>query len=175
VSQRYHYVLWSNLQEIFFKILLRISEPPFFLLQREFQFKITTQLHIFLYIFAELPPLNFTPPPQVSLYFCVCREELASRVRLTDNAALKLQLRLNHRDQNILNILNEPREYNGMCNNLNHPHGGATLSTMRRLLPPDYADGNSNYPKEICKLIQPLISKRKSQTKSNQNKQMARH
>jgi hypothetical protein len=121
--------------------------------------------------------IHWTPPPlRLSLYFCVCREELASRVRLTDNAALKLQLRLNHRDQNILNILNEPREYNGMCNNLNHPHGGgATLSTMRRLLPPDYADGNSNYPKEICKLIQPLISKRKSQTKSNQNKQMARH
>ncbi|XP_046631027.1 peroxidase-like isoform X2 [Daphnia pulicaria] len=35
------------------------------------------------------------------------------------------------------------REYNGMCNNLDHPHWGATLSTMRRLLPPDYADGIS--------------------------------
>ncbi len=33
------------------------------------------------------------------------------------------------------------REYNGMCNNLDHPHWGATLAPYRRLLPPDYADG----------------------------------
>ncbi|KAK4036552.1 hypothetical protein OUZ56_028603 [Daphnia magna] len=35
------------------------------------------------------------------------------------------------------------REYNGMCNNLDHPHWGATLSSYRRLLPADYADGIS--------------------------------
>ena len=33
------------------------------------------------------------------------------------------------------------REFNGLCNNLEHAHWGATLAPFRRLLPPDYADG----------------------------------
>lgn len=37
------------------------------------------------------------------------------------------------------------REYNGMCNNLDHPHWGATLAPYRRLLPADYADGKHHW------------------------------
>lgn len=33
------------------------------------------------------------------------------------------------------------REFNGLCNNLENAHWGATLAPFRRLLPPDYADG----------------------------------
>ena len=36
------------------------------------------------------------------------------------------------------------REFNGMCNNLDNPHWGATLTTFRRLLPPAFADGISD-------------------------------
>ena len=35
------------------------------------------------------------------------------------------------------------REFNGLCNNLEHPHWGAALTQFRRMLPPDYADGVS--------------------------------
>jgi len=35
------------------------------------------------------------------------------------------------------------RQFNGMCNNLNSAHWGATLAPFRRLIPPDYADGIS--------------------------------
>ena len=35
------------------------------------------------------------------------------------------------------------REYNGLCNNLQHPYWGAALTAFRRLVPPDYADGVS--------------------------------
>ncbi len=34
------------------------------------------------------------------------------------------------------------REYNGMCNNLENAHWGATLAPYRRLIPAAYADGN---------------------------------
>lgn len=33
------------------------------------------------------------------------------------------------------------REYNGMCNNLDNPHWGATLAPFRRLIPAAYGDG----------------------------------
>lgn len=33
------------------------------------------------------------------------------------------------------------RQYNGLCNNLEHPYWGAALTPYRRLLQPDYADG----------------------------------
>lgn len=33
------------------------------------------------------------------------------------------------------------REYNGMCNNLDQPHWGATLTPFRRLIPAAYGDG----------------------------------
>ena len=34
------------------------------------------------------------------------------------------------------------RNYNGQCNNLENPNWGATEAPFRRLLPPDFADGN---------------------------------
>lgn len=43
------------------------------------------------------------------------------------------------------------REYNGMCNNLENAHWGATLAPYRRLIPAAYADGN------IINLLQSII------------------
>lgn len=54
------------------------------------------------------------------------------------------------------------REYNGMCNNLDHPHWGATLSSYRRLLPADYADGK----KVNVNLIEEKNKKNSSSLKS---------
>ena len=33
------------------------------------------------------------------------------------------------------------REYNGLCNNLEHPHWGASRTAFKRRLPPHYSDG----------------------------------
>lgn len=33
------------------------------------------------------------------------------------------------------------RQYNGLCNNLEHPYWGAALTAFRRMIPADYADG----------------------------------
>ncbi|KZS09370.1 Chorion peroxidase [Daphnia magna] len=35
------------------------------------------------------------------------------------------------------------RQYNGLCNNLEHPYWGAALTAFRRMIPADYADGIS--------------------------------
>lgn len=37
------------------------------------------------------------------------------------------------------------REYNGMCNNVDQPHWGATLAPFRRLIPAAYGDGTHNF------------------------------